>query len=134
MKTIILKNGYIKYPDHWVAVKNMNPSEATHCGILTFRKGIKLGIPTFLFFLKDKTVNEMDIEDEKRVYEACEMVFPSFHSVLGAQVEPQRGLNNQILNFDEWNESPEIGWFHVFDADEDQDMFTDALIYRETKQ
>lgn len=131
MKTIILKDGYVKYPDHWVAVKNMDPSEATHCGVLSVRNGIKLGVPTFLFFLKDKTINEMDFEDEKRVYLACESGFPEFSSVLKAQVDPKYGSNGQILNLDEWNKSPTIGWFHVFDSDEDQDMFTDALIYRE---
>lgn len=54
MKTIILKDGYVKYPDHWVAVKNMDPSEATHCGVLSVRNGIKLGVPHFCFFLKIK--------------------------------------------------------------------------------
>ena len=132
MKRIKLLNGYVDYPDRWMAVKNEDPSECTNCGVLSTRNGMKYGIPTFLFFLKNKTVNEMTGEDEEKVFEACKKVFPHFSLVLNSQVDPKQDSNGKLLNANEWNKAPTIGWFHVFDADEDQDMFTDALIYRET--
>ncbi len=129
MKKIELINGYVEFPERWVAVKNENPLESTNCGVLSVRNGLKYGIPTFLFFLKGKTVREMNKEDEKQVIQACVDIFPDFSLVLSSQVEPQ-GSGVIPDNMEEWDNAPTIGWFHVFDAADEQDMFTDALIYR----
>lgn len=131
MKTIILKNGYVRYPDEWVAVKNMDPKKASNCGVLACRNSGKYDIPTFMFFLENKTIDEMDAEDESNVYEACKRVFPAFSEVLKSQVEPQYDKNHRIVNLEAWDDAPTIGWFHVFDVDDDQDLYTDALIYRD---
>lgn len=34
MKTIILKHGYVQYPDEWMAVKNIDPAECDYCGVV----------------------------------------------------------------------------------------------------
>lgn len=130
MKKIELINGYVEFPERWVAVKNENPSECTNCGVLSVRNGLKYGIPSFLFFLKGKTINEMTDEDEKKVFDACVEVFPEFSLVLSSQVDPKYGSDGSFLNLEQWDEAPTIGWFHVFDADVEQDMFTEAFIHR----
>lgn len=130
MKTIILKNGFVKYPNHWIAIKNINPQEATQCGVLAFRNSLTYNIPTFLFFLNNKTIQEMDSKDQEQIYHACQKKYPEFNSLLEKQVDPKYDINNTIINIKEWDEAPTIGWFHVFDADEDYGPFNDALIYR----
>lgn len=132
MKTILLADGYVKYPDHWVAVKNMEPKDANYCGVLQFKNGPKYGVPTFLFFLKNKTINEMNTDDEQQVFYACEKKFPEFFSILNSQVKPKRSPDGTLLNSKEWDDAPTIGWFHVFDAEDDYGLFDDALIYRKS--
>lgn len=116
MKTIILKKGFVKYPDEWVAVKNMIPSECDYCGAVQIRNANKYKCPTFLFFL-NKPVGDMNREDEKNVNDAIIKRFPLFERIIDDQVEPIRDENYQLLNLEEWDEAPTIGYFPIPEHD-----------------
>ena len=66
MKTILLKNGYVQYPDEWVAVKNMDPIQCDYCGVVEVRNGNKYKCPHFVFFL-DKPILKITDEDRNHI-------------------------------------------------------------------
>lgn len=116
MKTILLKHGYVQYPDEWVAIKNMNPAECDYCGAVEVRHGYKYKCPTFVFFL-DKPILKITDEDRNKIYQTIIKKFPLFQQIMEDHVEIIKDKNGQILNLKEWDEAPTYECFPIPEQD-----------------
>lgn len=116
MKTIKIKNGILKYPDEWIAIKNKDPEDCEYCGVIECRNSSKYHIPKFIFF-QEKQISEMNNNDYQAVNEACIKRYPEFKDILECQVEPKYDEKLHLINEKEWMDSPVIGYFPVPDSD-----------------
>ncbi len=128
MKTVIMKNAYVEFPDEWLTLTNKDPKECEYCGVVQCRNNKKYKIPSFLFFL-EKPICEMNAIDYENVQKACVDRFPLFEGVLNSQVDPVYDDNFLLKNLREWQESPEIEYFNIPDEGE-LIMDFGALVYR----
>ena len=128
MKTIFMKNGCLKYPDSWVAVKNMDPEECDYCGVVEVRNGYKYNCPKFIFFL-DHPVIDLTEEDEDKINKAIIDVFPDFQYIIEDHVQEKLDENYRLLNLKEWDEAPTIGHFTIVEKGQPA-LVTDAYICR----
>lgn len=129
MKTIILKHGYVQYPDEWMAVKNIDPAECDYCGVVEVRNGYKYKCPKFIFFLDHPVVDLME-EDEDRINKAIIDKFPDFEDIIDDHVEEKYDENYHLLNLKEWDEAPTIGHFSIEEKGKPA-LVTDAYICRD---
>ena len=129
MKTIILKHGYVQYPDEWMAVKNIDPAECDYCGVVEVRNGYKYKCPKFIFFL-DHPVVDLTEEDEDRINKAIIDKFPDFEDIIDDHVEEKYDENYHLLNLKEWDEAPTIGHFSIVEKGKPA-LVTDAYICRD---
>lgn len=112
MKKILLKHGYVQYPDEWVAVKNMDPAECDYCGVVEVRNGYKYKCPKFIFFL-DHPVVDLTDEDEEKINKSIIEIFPDFQDIIDDHVEEEYDENYHLLNPKEWDDAPTIGHFSI---------------------
>lgn len=112
MKKILLKHGYVQYPDEWVAVKNMDPAECDYCGVVEVRNGYKYKCPKFIFFL-DHPVVDLTDEDEEKINKSIIEIFPDFQDIIDDHVEEEYDENYHLLNPKVWDDAPTIGHFSI---------------------
>ena len=129
MKTIFMKNGCVKYPDNWVAVKNMEPAECDYCGVVEVRNGHKYNCPKFIFFLDHPVVNLTE-EDEYKINKAIIDRCPDFQDIIDDHVKEEYDENYHLLNPKEWDEAPTIGHFSIEEKGKPA-LVTDAYICRD---
>lgn len=129
MKKILLKHGYVQYPDEWVAVKNMDPAECDYCGVVEVRNGNKYKCPKFIFFL-DHPVVDLTEADEDKINKAIIDKFPDFEDIIDDHVEEKYDENHKLLNLKEWDEAPTIGHFTILEKGMPS-LITNAYICRD---
>lgn len=129
MQKTFLKNGCVKYPDNWVAVKNMEPAECDYCGVVQVRNGYKYNCPTFVFFL-DHPVVDLTEDDEDKINKAIIDRFPEFKNIISDHVEEKLDENYRLLNLKEWDEAPTIGHFSIVEKGKPA-LITEAYICRD---
>ncbi len=108
-----IESGYVIFPKDWIVV---NPEMARKCyyaGVVECRRA-NYNIPHFLFFT-NKASRDYDDELYKEVNAACCKAWSKFHEILQKQVEPIRAANGTILNLEEWNLAPTLGYFALFE-------------------
>lgn len=129
MKKILLKHGYVQYPDNWVAVKNMDPAECDYSGVVEVRNGYKYKCPKFIFFL-DHPVVDLTDEDEEKINKAIIEIFPDFQDIIDDHVEEEYDENYNLLNPKEWDDAPTIGHFSIEEKGKPA-LVTNAYICRD---
>lgn len=108
---IRIKNGIAKIPkDDWILVNPEDAEKCEHVCIVEFRNSRLYNAPHFCFFTNVEMGKDYNEEEINR---RCAEKWPDFNKLLGMHVELKRDPKNPAvyLNLDEWNRSPQIGYF-----------------------
>lgn len=107
---IKIKKGCYQYPDDWVLIQNMDPMKADYCLALQIKNGEDLGLPTFLFLLKENT--GLTSNFIKNLYVIIAKDYPQLKSSIDVDtILDQLGIDSALDYREEILESHPIGVF-----------------------
>lgn len=90
-ETLLLKKCYIEHPADWITLHNLliPDSEAEYAGMLGVTNLNRTNSPIFIFGSDIKLTNDYPEEYCKKLYEACEKIWPEFGKIRNLETIPQ---------------------------------------------
>ncbi|MBP3805465.1 MAG: hypothetical protein J6I76_16530 [Oribacterium sp.] len=126
-KRILLVNGTVIVPDDCIIVEQTKTSAANYAGIVAEKNST---LPHFLI-LSETPISEYSVADEDRLYETLGKLHPEIEEVRKNEVEAIFDEEGNVVNSDEWNASPRLGLFPVFEVEDMDNLFFGTGILRQ---
>ena len=112
MSILVIKNGYVTYPDAWIVLNKEDAATCAYAGVVEVCR-CESEIPHFLF-LSSIPIADMTDEDEQAVYQHCCDAYPAFAELLRTEVTPIWDEEGHFLNATKWISALHPGCFAIY--------------------
>lgn len=101
-KKIDILDGYVFVPEDWIVIKNLNPVECTHVGVVDINRTTEYHAPHFVFFSHEPIPDFrfMRTEERNKLMDACSLFYPPLKEILELQpMIPDEKIQSEYMTY-----------------------------------
>lgn len=126
-KTVVFKNGIVIVLEDFITLETTIADNAEYAGIVAEKNGT---LPHFLFFA-EKPISELTADDENKIYDMCNEVYPEVEKVRKQEIEADFSKDGFITNGDAWKKAPRLGIFSEPEVKSKDELYLEIGMIRE---